>query len=109
MRTPSAWVAVASHTAVVVAVAVYIKSSANAEMAMLWNVFILIDFPVSILAIAVSSLSKSLIHNIIPPEMLSDVTYVYLPAVLYGVFGGVQYYWLAHIRTRVSLFNWPRG
>lgn len=67
---------------------------------MLWNVFILIDFPISILAIALSSFSTPLIVSLFPLEMQSDVSYVYLPAFEHSIFGGVQYYWLAHIATK---------
>lgn len=97
IRLVGAWIAVVCHSALIIATAAFITSSAEPEMAMLWNVFILIDFPSSLLAIALHSFSLPFLISYLPPEVQSDASNVYLPAFAFSVFGGVQYYWLTDI------------
>jgi hypothetical protein len=79
------------HTAAVIALVIFVASARNVSEAMMfWLVFMAIDFPISV---AVFILIYVL-AGAIPPQWISEQMVNVIYALLFGIFGGGQYYWI---------------
>ena len=90
-------VAVIVHSILVAAVAVVVALSSSSEIAAIWVGFMVIDFPLSILAIPIELFTVPIIHDQLPRGAWSVAQYVCLPALTFCILGGVQYYLLARM------------
>jgi len=82
------------HVAAFVVLAVFIQRSADPQAALLWGIFAIIDFPVSLLYFLGGTLYS---HSPEFYKALRDV--VYFPYLVHGMFGTVWWYFLPRIVT----------
>ena len=88
---------VALHTLMVLAVLIFVASKygdgTNRDIAILWVVFMLVDFPLGWLAIPLEVVAR--------PYFSLRMSDVYLPALTFSVLGGIQYFFLTLILLRI--------
>lgn len=80
-------VVVMLHTLLVGATAIYVESSARAgygyEAGMLWNVFVVVDFPIGLICIPLETALVSSLGSSFSPF----THFVALPAIAFGILG----------------------
>jgi hypothetical protein len=81
------WVAVVCHTMLVVTIAA-INYQTPGEASLLWNLFMIIDFPLSWVLSPVFGLIESWSRN----SFGINATYSYTYAVVFAMVGGLQYF-----------------
>jgi hypothetical protein len=97
MLTKLPLVALIVHSSLVAFVAVVVALSRNSEIAGIWVMFMVIDFPLSVLAIPIELIALPMIHDHSPEKAWSVLQYICLPALTFFIVGGAQYYLLARL------------
>ncbi len=69
---------------------------------MLWNIFMLLDFPLGWLVIPIELYGMPLLRTVVAsPATCTAIHHVYLPTISFGLLGGTQYYLLTFLVVRV--------
>ena len=87
------------HSVLAIAVAWLVASAESPEAAMVWNLFMLVDFP--------SGLLGGLLLGLGPADRSIaglSVAFIWLPAVVFALLGGMQYYFV----TLLVLKTWRK-
>jgi hypothetical protein len=79
-----------AHTAAVFYVAMLVIPAKSSEAGIVWLAFMVIDFPASLFVWVL----VSVLTSVIPSSWLSTELPDIISALLFGIFGGVQYYLL---------------
>jgi hypothetical protein len=83
------------HLAAFLVFVVYIAHSDDPQAALLWGIFAVIDFPLSLLYLLAGSIYS---HG--TQHMKQEFTqYVYFPYLIHGLFGTVWWYFLPRLLT----------
>lgn len=79
------------HLFVVICIDALVRLSIDGQAPLLWGILAVVDFPVSLIYLATSSISFRLIAN-----------YVYLPYIVHGVFGTMWWYCIPLVISKIA-------